>query len=523
MRWIWLILVTALLWTETESAVPRARGRVFHDRNGNGVLDGRERGVPGIRVSNGRDIVLSDRKGRYEIEAPEHGAVFVIQPPDWRAPLDELNRPRFYHMHKPEGSPPLEFAGSAPTGPLPESLDFPLNPTERLDRFAALVLGDTQPGDQREIDYLAHDVLEDLAGTDAVFAAVLGDVVGDDLSLFPPLCRAMTVLDLPVHYVAGNHDENYDSAADRYSLECFEAQVGPSYYSFEVGRVHFVVLDDVLWRGKVADPEAWQGGNYIAGLGERQRAWLERDLELTPQDMLVLPMMHIPFNHPWDEAELSALLDLLAGRRRCFSMAAHAHYMEHDFITAAEGWPGEGEHHQLIAPTACGGWWTGAKDEYGLPHSMMRDGAPNGSMLAVFEGADYRLEFLPARRAASHQMSLWAPEEVALAEAPATEIVANVFAGSERSKVEFRLDGEGAWRPMRREPGEDPYLRAINAMEEAAGLSRYERATRASKGTGHIWRAKLPAAESPGLRVIEVRETDMFGQVHLGRRAIRFR
>ena len=44
-----------------------ARGMVFHDSNRNGLLDRREDGIPGVSVSNGREIALTSSSGRYEI------------------------------------------------------------------------------------------------------------------------------------------------------------------------------------------------------------------------------------------------------------------------------------------------------------------------------------------------------------------------------------------------------------------------------------------------------------------------
>ena len=39
-------------------------GVVFHDANANGVRDGGEHGVPQVRVSNGRDVAVTDAQGR---------------------------------------------------------------------------------------------------------------------------------------------------------------------------------------------------------------------------------------------------------------------------------------------------------------------------------------------------------------------------------------------------------------------------------------------------------------------------
>ena len=41
-----------------------ARGVVYEDLNENGVRDAEEPGVPDYRVSNGRDITLTDEEGR---------------------------------------------------------------------------------------------------------------------------------------------------------------------------------------------------------------------------------------------------------------------------------------------------------------------------------------------------------------------------------------------------------------------------------------------------------------------------
>ena len=77
--------------------------------------------------------------------------------------------PRFYYIHKPHGSPEgLKYAGIAPTGPLPASIDFPLTEQPEPDTFKALVFGDTQPYNMQEIEWLAHDVVEEIIGTDAV-------------------------------------------------------------------------------------------------------------------------------------------------------------------------------------------------------------------------------------------------------------------------------------------------------------------------------------------------------------------
>ena len=46
------------------------------------------------------------------------------------------------------------------------------------------MFGDPQPRNQKEVDYMSHDVIEELVGTDASFGVTLGDITFDNLDLF---------------------------------------------------------------------------------------------------------------------------------------------------------------------------------------------------------------------------------------------------------------------------------------------------------------------------------------------------
>ncbi|MFT5328067.1 MAG: hypothetical protein ACI8P0_005975, partial [Planctomycetaceae bacterium] len=116
-----------------------ARGVVFHDANGNGSRDSGEKGLADIRISNGVDIVKTDADGKYEIGVDDDSIIFVIKPTGWRTPVSEHQTPRFYYIHKPKGSPPLKYQGVAPTGDLPESVDFALYPQDEPEQFKAIL------------------------------------------------------------------------------------------------------------------------------------------------------------------------------------------------------------------------------------------------------------------------------------------------------------------------------------------------------------------------------------------------
>jgi len=165
-----------------------ARGLVFEDLNGNGQRDTSEPGIAGVAVSDGRTVVLSDANGLYELEIEAESILFISKPAGFAVPLDEQNRPQFYYRHYPEGSKTageLRFRGVDATGSLPKSVDFPLTRVVPQENFQVLLLADTQPQNEAELQFLRDDILAELGGSDAAFGLTLGDILYDDLALFP--------------------------------------------------------------------------------------------------------------------------------------------------------------------------------------------------------------------------------------------------------------------------------------------------------------------------------------------------
>lgn len=495
--------------------MPRAHGIVFHDANGNQQFDPGEKPLANIRVSNGTEITLTDDDGRYELPITDDTILFVIKPRGWRTPLNSDLLPRFYYIHKPNGSPQLKFPGVSPTGLLPPSVDFPLTPQDEPDRFQAVLFGDTQPRNQKEVDYIAHDVIEGLIGTKAAFGVTLGDIAFDDLSTMEPLNRTIALVGIPWYNVIGNHDINYDAKVRKHANETYERVYGPSYYSFDYGPVHFLVLDDIDW---LVDDKTGKM-HYIGGFGPEQLAFIKRDLELLPEDQMVVLMMHIPLTDTGDRQDVYRMIEQ---RPFCISISGHTHYHEHRFITDADGWRGPQPHHHIVNVTVCGSWWSGAPDERGIPHSLMSDGGPNGHSIIEFDGHEYRLEYVPAGRPADYQMQIYAPEGVSVADLSQTEIMVNIFNGSARSTVEIRV-GSGEWRPMTKTAVPDPGLVAVLEREKAVLELKKDAwiAPPKARPSPHIWGAMLPTELTEGTHAIEVRTTDMFGATHYGRRVIR--
>lgn len=510
------ILCATMLQSEAAPQTTVAVGRVFIDTNGNEQHDAGERFLEGVRVSNGRDIVRTDKAGRYEVAVDDDDIIFVIKPRGYRTKLSDENLPRFFYIHKPKGSPKLNFRGVEPTGPLPKSIDFPLYPQEEPKKFHAILFGDPQPRNQEEVDWISHDVVEELVGTKASFGVTLGDIVFDNLNVMQPLNRSIALLGIPWYNVIGNHDINYDVKTRELANETFERIYGPSYYSFDHGPVHFLVLDNIDWRFDDGQKKM----TYRGGIGEAQLNFIKRDLSLIPDDQLVVLLMHVPLTNTHDRKDLYKLIQ---DRKFCMSVSGHTHTHEHIFIRKADGWGGAKPHHHVINVTVCGSWWSGSKDERNIPHATMTDGAPNGFSTISFDGTDYRIDFHAAGRSANYQMALHAPDVVKSAESAKSSLFANVFNGSEKTVVEMRIGNAGIWLPMKHVREVDPKLQSVYDRE-ANVLSKDKtlfRQLSKPKPSTHLWRLNFPAELRAGTHMIFVRARDTKNREYRGNRVLR--
>lgn len=503
-----------------------ARGTVFDDRNGNGQLDSGEPGIPGVRVSNGLDIVDTDQAGRYElpIDADE-GEIFVLKPRNWRTSFTKLNLPRFYYLHKPNGSPDdeFQFLGLEPTGSLPPAINFPLTKSPEPDEFKVIMMGDPQPYNRRQVRYYANDCIAELIDTDAALGMSLGDIVGDKLSLFEHVNAVQGAVGIPWYNVLGNHDLNYRSPDDEHSDETYERVYGPANYAFQYGPVHFIVLDNVVWEGftSTAEHPSPHQGDYHAGLSDRQLGFVKNYLSGVPTDKRIVVCTHIPLVVPeWrggSGPELRKLLEILSSHPHTMSFSAHTHFQQADFAGEEHGYhpPGGGEHHHHNTATGSGSWYRGPKDETGLPMTAMADGAPNGYVIATFNGNDYKLRYKAARMPADYQMAIHAPEVIP-ADATAAEILVNVFNGNGRSQVRMRVRGHGDWVAMNNVRRADPAYGAMKAADDPQAETAVRTKLPAPIETPHMWAANLPADLPAGVHVLEVESTDMFDQVDRG-------
>ncbi len=489
-----------------------ATGMVYHDLNRNSIHDENEPGLEGISVSNGREIVKTNAVGQWQLPHDDDTIFFVIKPSGWMTPVNKHQLPQFFYIHKPAGSPKtFRYKGVDPTGPLPRSINFALHKTDEPTEFKAIFFGDPQPSNIEQVDYIKHDIIEELVGTDARFGVTLGDIMFDKLELFPQSNADIALIGIPWFNVIGNHDLNMDADRDSDSDETFHRLFGPSYYSFDYGPVHFIVLDDVDW----AKRNGKRG--YHGGIDEEQMAFVKNDLALVPEKKLVCLMMHIPLPKVGNRRELYRLIEK---RPHTLSISGHEHWHAHKYIGAEDDWRGDKPHHHIVNVTVSGTWWKGRKDEVGIPHTTMRDGAPNGYSIITFKDTEHVLEFKAARQPATYQMNVFAPDQVKATDTGKTQVYVNVFNGSINSTVKMRLSKSDQWITLKKVMETDPFYSATRQREISGKLSPRSHLSGPIK-SDHLWKANLPEGIAPGSHLIEINATDAYGKMHLGKRIIR--
>jgi len=520
-------------------------GIVFEDRDGSGKPGAANPGLAGVMVSNGKDVALTDATGRYSLPLPGPAIVHVIKPAGFMPPVDpRTGSPRFSYIHQPEGSPAslgLTYEGVSPTGELPASIDFALARQDEPEAFECILFTDPQPESDVEVDFIREDVVDALTGTKARFGLTAGDIMFDDLSLYDRLNGIIGTIGLPWWSIGGNHDLNYEAPERRLSRETFKRVYGAPYYAFAYAKTLFLMLDDVDYLGvDVSKPHG--AGKYQGKLDDDQLTFVKNVLAHTPDDVLIVMVMHIPLRTYLDFNDPSVSLvnrkdffALFEGRRYTVSFSGHTHTTEHHYFDAADGWKGATPHHHHVMTAVSGSWWSGPYDHRGVAYADSRDGSPNGFHVLSVDGLAYKTRFVPAKEPNGRQIRLtirsrfhqddneiryqFRPGQlndspIARASLPAATLVANVFDGGPKTKVTVRI---GARAPVEMKPSAipDPFVTDLYARNEATKKPWIK-----AEVSSHIWVAHLPHDLEPGAHRVVVEATTEYGDVVSARLAL---
>lgn len=516
-------LLTACLLCSALSAAPAAaitrlcnEGVVFHDLDSDGLRGRDEPALPGIAVSDGQAIVRTNVHGEYSLPVAEARTTFVIKPAGWEVPRQTDGLPGFWrHLQRSPG-PALKYGGIAPAASGCRNFALVRDP-RGPGHLRTLVFGDPQPRTATEAGYYERGIVEAVIarhastapapGRAADLGLTLGDVVHDDLSLYPQMNRATARLGVPWLHVAGNHDLDFDANRDEDSLLSFRNTYGPDTFAWEEHEATFVLLDNVVYR-------PGQSPDYIGGLREDQFAFLAAYLPTVPRQRRLVLAAHIPFFDPtpgretFRAADRERLFAMLAPFPNVLLLTAHGHVQRHHLHDAAGGWRGPQPLHEYNLGAACGAFWSGVPDALGIPVGTMADGTPRGwAELSLRADARYSLRWQAASGAEAGDIGLHAPKVLRRGAYPAFGVYANVYMALPDAVVEYRVGG-GAWKPMQRVARADPRLLAENVRDDLAeGLRGFDRSPEAAAST-HLWRGTLPTDLAPGVHRIEVRTND---------------
>ena len=523
-----LICLAVAINSDLHAQASQAKGMVYLDLNENGMYDKGEKGIKGVNVSNGVDVVKTNKQGQYEIELPTENILFISKPASYRVPLNDEQLPQFYYCHYPNGTPPVaswKWPVIKPTGELPETINFALLKGAVPNSFKAMGFADPQTSTNEELDMMRKDIIEELFGNpfEAKFGLVAGDVVNDNLALYERHNRLMAQIGIPIWNVPGNHDLNQESPNNEYATQTFKSVFGPDYYSFDYGQVHFLALNNVGFKGK--------GKGYEGYIDAKQMKWIKNDLKDVSSDKLIMIITHIPlityannrtFPSSINTMNFDELLRVLKRFQYVYTISGHDTSNSWKVeVNHTHGWHG----HPFIAHTMAetrGSGWLGPRDERGVRSATMADGNPNGYYLFYFEGNKVKPQFIPAGGDPKdrlrimldpqliHPDSLTQNHPLGLdrgLQVDNTFVVVNLFDGGERDQVTISLDGK-AHVPMEYTERTDPF---------------YERQYQKYKGTSdafppsvissHIWQFSLPKLD-PGLHVAMVRAVDEFDFKH---------
>jgi predicted MPP superfamily phosphohydrolase len=274
-------LLSAVLLAASSLSRAEITGTVFVDTNGNGVRDAGESGMANVAVSNQDVVTVTDVKGAFRLPSPGTNVVFVSTPDGYKS-VGDFWRP----------------ANAA-------SIDFPLARLPRATELTFVHASDTHIAPASLARTQRLRAIADSLHPDLLL--ITGDLVRDALRVpeaeargyYDLFMRERAAFKAPVFTVPGNH-ENFGIERDTshvseshplYGRKMYHHYLGPDYYSFTRGGVHFVGLNTV----DIDDQR------YYGHVDSLQLAWLERDLALIPATMPVVTFDHIPFFTTFDQ------------------------------------------------------------------------------------------------------------------------------------------------------------------------------------------------------------------------------
>lgn len=447
------------------------------------------KGVKGIPVSNGDTIVLTDKKGEYSLPVIEDMSVFPILDGGWKVVSQSK-----------VGNAAFPYFDSK--NPCSERHDFVIEKRPVNKNFTVNVIGDVQVGDIQELDYAARTLWPELmADSVAAFNLWLGDLVNNNLTLYPRLRAMIEMLPAQSWTMVGNHDRDVDSVRTRQTAS-FGHDIGAPTYAFTEGNVTFIVLNNVYGDG---------ARSYRGRLDERQLRFVANLMKILPADRKIVITAHIPLAHMSNRDELVALMK---GRGDVLALTGHMHAVSRNFL--------HGDNvtiHELVGGAACGFWWVGEKDWDGIPSALMQCGTPKGYFRMDFTPDNYVFSYKATSQDDSRQATIWVAgidtiqaHIKDMKDLERGEVLITVYGGCDSTQVVATVDGSLRLNAAK-EKIMDPNVARIRELNLAKIYPTKHSRRNPFRHTAspQMWRLKLPEEYSDGTHRIDIVATDKYG------------
>jgi len=443
------------------------------------VLDERGNGISGVAVTDGINVVSTNSKGAYSFYTTKEASfVYITLPSGYEIPTDK-GIAQFYKKIEPVNG---QFVAIFRLQKLKRSdhkhftvlwADPQINTDEQAMQLISVSAPDTK----------AH--VEELQKQGPVHGITAGDIYWDNAAMIPPYRKAVEVTGIPFFQVLGNHDMDFNARSDEESDNTFQNNFGPTWYSFNRGNAHYVVLDNVFYYSN--------GYNYIGYITERQLRWLEQDLSRVKPGAPVFVSMHISCythekrrhkrkeDHPGNITFNRDVLYKMLEPFNAHLLTGHTHYNENVM---------EGGVYEHITAALCGAWWT---------TPICTDGTPAGYGIYEVDGNQVRWYYKSAGYSKDYQMRVYNRGRYG---SRPNDIAVNVWNWDKDWKVEWIEDGRSMGQ-MKQETAQD-----ADAIDTMAGPEKPGKYSWIEPDmTDHLFFA----TPSPGAKTIIIEVTDRFG------------
>ena len=361
--------------------------------------------VVGAVVSDGEFSVQTNAEGYYEIKSNLASARFVT-----------ISTPSEYKFSF-RRSVPQNFL-RVPRHAKAVEANFTLEKRDKsTEKYTVVMIGDPQikgynvdSAAYKLRNYIYPDIVtlkESKAEKEGEFFAInLGDLVFNDMAKLYDYVDVISDSNVPMFHAIGNHDYDQTTHQEtKLGTVHFEEYLTPSYYSFNIGKVHYVIVNDISFSRKNYKQK------YRLGLEYWHYKWLERDLKFVPKDHTIVICGHAQlFRHFGNKdadskknlsyARYSKLLSQYA---RVYSWSGHYHYnFGYDYANSTD------EAHtplknitSICVARTCGGLHCN--------RDLYNDGTPNGYMVMEVDGENIEWYYKSIGHDRDYQMHVYAP------------------------------------------------------------------------------------------------------------------